>query len=264
MCDHCGSKLLEPMIHAETPEKLVEACQRLEERGDAGCLVTGGSRRDGTLPWEDFIPAIKTAKETTGLHISIHGGVINHDLARSMKDAGVDQVLLDVVGDDETLASVLHAGFSVERINNTLAALTDVGIPVVPHIVVGLNYGKIKGEYEAVRMIKGYRPEAMVIVSLMPLAGTPMSGVPPPEPQDIARIIAAARIEMPDVPISLGCARDSSDPGIDVLAVDCGVNRMAIPSEEAIKRAEYYGLEMIWQGTCCSVPLDIEVAKDGG
>ncbi|MBI5001307.1 MAG: hypothetical protein HZB92_07275 [Euryarchaeota archaeon] len=124
--------------------------------------------------------------------------------------------------------------------------------------MVGLNYGKIKGEYNAIKIIERYDPEAVVVVSLMPLSGTPMCDVAPPAPEEIAGIIATARLSMPEVPISLGCARDRRDSKIDVLAVDCGVNRMAIPSEEAIKRAHHYGLNIEWQGTCCSVLFNIQ------
>jgi uncharacterized radical SAM superfamily protein len=59
---------------------------------------------------------------------------------------------------------------------------------------------------------------------------------------------------MPDVPMSLGCARERGDGRLDVMAVECGMNRVAIPSDGAIARAEELGLEVTWAKTCCSVP----------
>jgi len=41
-----------------------------------------------------------------------------------------------------------------------------------------------------------------------------------------------------------------------ILAVDAGVNRMALPSEGAIERAIDHGLEIRYQRTCCSVGAD--------
>ncbi|MDO9537802.1 MAG: hypothetical protein Q7J68_05750 [Thermoplasmata archaeon] len=262
LCEHCKARLLKPMIDVSTPQKLIDTCLELEKQGDIGCLITGGFGKDGTLPWDDFLEAIKTVKESTGLHISVHGGIIGPDLACRMKEAGIDQALIDVVGDAETMKNVLHLDTGPEAIESTLKSLKHAGIPTAPHIVVGLDYGRITGEYEAIQMIKRHGPEALVIVSLMPLSGTPMCDIVPPSPEDIARIIATARLEMPDIPISLGCARDRRSPETDVLAVDCGVNRMAIPSDEAIKRAEYYGLTVEWQRTCCSVPFAIKEVKD--
>lgn len=262
LCEHCKAKLLEPMVHATTPEKLIESCIDLEKKGDIGCLVTGGFSKDGTLPWDDFLEAIKEVKERTNLHISVHAGIIEPELAIRMKDAGIDQALLDVVADTETMKEVFHLDFGAEKIIETMRALKDAGIPIIPHIVVGLNYGRITGEYEAIQILKEHKPEAIVIVSLMPLGGTPMRDIIPPSQEDIARIIATARLEMPDISISLGCARDRRNQEIDMLALECGVNRMAIPSDEVIKRAEHYGLTIEWQATCCSVPFGIKEEKD--
>lgn len=261
-CDHCKSKILESMIFATTPEELIEKCIRLEELGNTGCLISGGSQRDGTIPWYNFISAIKTVKETTNLFISIHSGIIDFQMAKKLKNAGVDQALIDVIGDEETFKKIYHVNFGIAKIEESLDALRSVNIPIIPHIVVGLDYGRIKGEYNAIDLIKRYGPEVLVIVSLMSLSGTPMKDTLPPSPQEIAKIIATARIEMTDVPISLGCARERANSKIDVLAVECGVNRIAIPSDEAIKKAQEYGLDIIWKKTCCSVPIKTEEVRN--
>ena len=257
-CDHCNSKILESMIFATTPEELIEKCIRLEELGNAGCLISGGSQKDGTIPWYNFIPAIKAVKETTNLFISIHSGIIDYQMAKKMKDAGVDQALIDVIGDEETFKKIYHVNFGITKIEESLDALKNAGLSIIPHIVVGLDYGKIKGEYHAIDLIKRYNPEVLVIVSLKRLSGTPMRDILPPNPEEIAKIIATARIEMTDVSISLGCARERANSLIDVLAVECGVNRIAIPSEEAIKKAQEYGLDILWKKTCCSVPINLK------
>ena len=262
-CDHCKSKILESMIFATTPEELIEKCIRLEELGNVGCLISGGSQKDGAIPWQNFISAIKTVKETTNLFISIHSGIIDYQTAKKMKDAGVDQALIDVVGDEETSKKVYHLNSGITKIEGSLDALRNADLSIIPHIVVGLDYGRIKGEYHALDLIERYDPEVLVIVSFMPLSGTPMENILPPSPEEIAKIIATARIKMTDVPISLGCARERADNEIDVLAVECGVNRIAIPSEEAIKKAQEYGLDIIWRKTCCSVPINAkEVQND--
>ncbi|MEW6188911.1 MAG: radical SAM protein [Actinomycetota bacterium] len=255
-CDHCRARILESMIHATTPEALVKRCLKLEEQGNIGCLISGGSLRDGTLPWLRFADALARIKEETNLKISIHTGLIDFDTAQRLKEAGVDQALIDVIGDDETLKRVYHLDVGIEAIKSSLDALTTVGIPIVPHIVVGLYYGRIKGELEALDMISGYNPSVLVVVSLMPLLGTPMRDVvSPPHSQKIAEILATARLKMPNIPISLGCARSRGRDGswIETMAVDAGVNRMALWSEEAIERAKRYDLKIEFRKTCCSI-----------
>lgn len=252
-CDHCKGKILGSMIPVSDSEMLIQKCKELEKKGNTGCLISGGSMSDGSLPWTDFIRGIQTVKKMTNLHISVHCGIIDVSTALQLKEAGVDQALIDVIGDNETLKNVYHCNFGIDRIEDSLAALKKAAIPTIPHIVVGLNYGEIKGEYHAIEMVKQYNPHAVTIVSLMPLKGTPMAKTTPPSAEEIAKVIATARIEIPDVPLSLGCARDRSNPLIDVFAIECGVNRMALPADEAIKKAEEYNLEITWKKTCCSV-----------
>jgi uncharacterized radical SAM superfamily protein len=61
---------------------------------------------------------------------------------------------------------------------------------------------------------------------------------------------------MPQVAVSLGCARQRGNRRLEVLAIEAGVNHLALPSEEAVERAESYGLDIGYQETCCSVLPD--------
>jgi uncharacterized radical SAM superfamily protein len=241
------------MINITKPDDLIKKCLELEKKGFFGCLISGGSRSDGTIPWGGFIDSIREVKNNTNLHISIHSGIIDFETAKKLKEAGVDQALIDVIGDDKTLKKVYHCNFKIDKIEQSLKALNNAMIPIVPHIVVGLYYGKIIGEYNAIEMIKKYNPEVVNIVGIMRIKNTPMENIILPSAEDIVKIIATAKIEMPDIPISLGCARDRSDSRIDVLAIECGVNRIALPSDEAIEKAKEYRLEINWEKTCCSI-----------
>lgn len=254
MCDHCQGKLLESMIPAAAPAALFETCLSLERKGHYGVLISGGCNRDGCLPWELFLPAIRAVKEKTRLFISVHAGFISEKDAAGLKQAGVDQALVDVIGDDETLQRIYHVPFGVKRIVASLEALRKAGLPIVPHIVCGIDYGRMRGEQNALDMVAHFKIEQVVILSLMGIPGTPVQRANPPRPEDVAELIATARLRMPRTPISLGCARPRGYDRLDVLAVDAGVNRMALPSDEAIARAQAYELDICYQKSCCSVP----------
>jgi uncharacterized radical SAM superfamily protein len=254
MCDHCQGKLLESMISAADPPALFETCLALDRKENCGVLISGGCNRDGCLPWEPFLPAIRAVKEKTRLFISVHAGFISEKDAAGLKQAGVDQALVDVIGDDETLQRICHVPFGIERIVAGLEALQKAGLPIVPHIVCGIDYGRMRGEQNALDIVAHFKIEQVVILSLMGIPGTPVQRVNPPRAEDIAELIAEARLRMPYTPISLGCARTRGKDRLDVLAVDAGVNRMALPSDEAIERAQAYGLDIRYQRSCCSVP----------
>jgi len=262
-CDHCKARILQDMVSATSPEELVVKGIDLAEGGAVGCLISGGSNRDGALPWDVFAPAIRTLKEKTDLFISVHTGLLDTDSAKLLKEAGVDQALMDVVGDQETFDRIYHIDDGFWRIEETLAALSYAGIPTVPHVVVGLNYGRISGEYDALKLAIKYKPDCLVVVVFMPIAGTKMASVSPPPPEDVALVLAEARFSLPTTHISLGCARPRSEYSekLEELAIDAGVNRMALWSEKTLKRARHHGLEIEFTKTCCSFPVEFGEEK---
>jgi uncharacterized radical SAM superfamily protein len=245
------------MISAMAPSVLLDKSLDLAEKGSQGILISGGCDQAGRLPWEKFLPTIAAIKRDTDLYISIHCGLLDGETARGLKEAGVDQALLDVIGDDETYQAVYHVDFGISRISDTMAALVGAALPMVPHVVCGLHRGEIRGEKKALEMISRYPVEQLVIVSLMAIPGTPFGDLEGPSAEEIGEIITHARAVMPAVRMSLGCARRRGDTQTELLAIDGGINRMALPSEEALDRARSYGLDIRYQRTCCSVSRDV-------
>ena len=253
-CKHCMGKILKGMIPVKSSDELFKKGMERWKRGDHGLLLSGGCDRRGRLPWEEFLDAIYEVKKSTGMYISIHSGMVDPELARSLKDAGVDQALMDVIGDDDTWMEVYNIERGVEKVVKTMQAFVDAGITIVPHILCGIYKGKIRGEFKAIEIVADFKPECIVIVSLMPLSGTPFEGIRAPAKDDIIEVIVETRFKNPQSILSLGCARRRGDTELEILSIDAGINRMALPSEEAIRKAKEYGLDIRYQKTCCSVP----------
>ena len=262
-CEHCRGKLLEPMLKADQPEAFKKVGLELGRRGAQGLLLTGGSDGNGRLPWEHFFSAIKEIHEKTGFYLSAHTGFADLDTCLRLKSTGVRQGLLDVMGDDQTAASVYHLR-GLKPVLKGLEAIKKSGLELAPHVVAGLQYGKIVAEKKALEIIRSFNPDALVVVVLTPLKGTPMAGVSYPDPVEIGRLIALARTMMPDVPISLGCERPRNRDGwlMEKLAIRAGANRMAVWSEVAIEEALRLGLKPRFQTTCCSVEFRGEFSFD--
>ena len=253
-CDHCRGQLLQKMLKAKGPDQLLKRCVRLSRNGAYGVLLTGGSDRQGRLPWQTYLPAIQQIRETTDLFLSAHTGFPDHRSCRLLKEAGMRQGLVDVMGDDETAASVYHLK-DLNPVFDALDGIKKSGLELVPHVVAGLAHGNIHAEYNALEIIRRYDPAALVIVVLTPMKGTPMEGVKPPSALEIGRLLARARMLMPDVPISLGCERPRNRDGLlmEILSIRAGANRMAVWSEQSIHEAKRLGLTLRFQGTCCSL-----------
>jgi hypothetical protein len=220
-------------------------------------LISGGCSPDGTLPWERFSEAISTIKKETRLRVSVHTGMVREAQAMALKGAGVDEALIDVIGSEATMREICHLASPdpLGEMEASLDFLKQAGIPIVPHVLVGLHKGEIRGELRALDMCARREPSVFVVIALMPQKGTPMERVPPPSAEVVARFIAEARVRMPGVPIALGCARPKHPHRgpMDRLAVAAGVNRIASPSTEAEEEAKAFGLNVYYERTCCCV-----------
>ncbi|MFH1242250.1 MAG: radical SAM protein [Pseudomonadota bacterium] len=253
-CDHCHRKILEGMVPATEPLALQEICKRLDQQGNLGVLLSGGSDRQGFLPWRRFLEPIQWIKKNTRLKISVHTGIVDLERAIVLRDSGIDELLVDVVGSEETMRDVYHLPDGLRAMESSLEALAAAGIPLIPHIVVGLHYGRINGEMHALEMVARYPVSTLVVVVLNPLKGTPMEGVQSPEPETVGRFVAAARLRIPQVPLALSCARPSGGHRVetDTLALAGGINRIAMPAEETLQKAKEIGLSIEFHKTCCS------------
>lgn len=254
-CKHCEGKVLETMMPATSPGELINVCRDLKEQGCRGCLISGGCAPNRSLPIERFFEAISYIKRELKLTIVMHTGLVDSLRAKMLKRAGVDVVVVDVIGSDKILREVYGLDVKVKDYENSLKNLCNSGIKVVPHVTVGLYYGRLEGETRSLKIISTHNPRAVVITALMPLAGTPMENVKPPTPEEIAKVLVTARFMMPRVPIVLGCARPSGEHRVktDILALKVGVNAIAFPTEEAIRFAESMGLSFLFSPTCCSL-----------
>lgn len=253
-CKHCGGRVLDTMYPVATPEELLELCAKLKREGALGCLISGGCLPDGSVPVEKFVGVIERIKRELDLTVFVHTGIVDFQTAKSLKESGVDTALIDVIGSDETIKEIYKLNVTVEDYADSLRALHDSGIAFVPHVIVGLHYGKLKGELKALEMISCCKPSALVIIAFMPIHGTEMATVEPSTPLDIARVTTAARLMFPETPLVLGCMRPKGNHRVktDVLALKAGVNAIAFPTEEAIEFAEHKGYEVSFSSLCCS------------
>ncbi len=252
-CEHCRGRLLETMHPATTPAALRALADELVSKGCQGVLLSGGADAEGRVPLAGYFEAIAYLKER-GLRVIVHSGLLDEATAHGLKAAGVDQVLLDVIGDEQTIRRVYHLDKTPRDYAAALALLKEVGLSIAPHIVVGLHFGQIRGELEALRQITAAEAEVIVLVVLNPLPRTPMQGFPPPPPEAVGKIVALARLLNPGTPLALGCARPAFlKVAMERLAIAAGVNTLAYPSEEAIVHARSLGLAVEFAEMCCSL-----------
>jgi hypothetical protein len=263
-CKHCGGTVLNTMFSAPNPVELFKLCKDLKEKGAVGCLISGGCLPSGSVPLGNFAETIKRIKRELKLTVFVHTGIIDEETALQLKEAEVDAALIDVIGCEETLREIYHLDAGIDKIEGSLKALWKARIPLVPHVLVGLHYGKLKGEVQALKIISKYPPNALVVIAFMPIRGTQMEGVEPPSPEEIAKILTIARLMFRETPVLLGCMRPKGRHRAltDVLAVKSGVNAIAFPVEKAVEFAKNLGYETIFSPYCCS-KIFLDIKREG-
>jgi hypothetical protein len=242
------------MHPVKSSEELFELCVQLKKKGAKGCLISGGCLPNGSVPVDKFIDGIARVKQKLGLTILVHTGIIDETAAKALVEAKVDSALVDVIGSDSTIREICGLNVTIEDYSRSLKALQESGVPFVPHVIVGLHYGRIKGELQALQMIRKYSPSALVVIAFMPIHGTEMERFIPPKPVEIAKVIASARVIFPETPLVLGCMRPKGKHRVetDLMAIRAGVDAIAFPTEEAVAFAKLRGISGNFSSFCCS------------
>ncbi len=261
-CDHCKAKILEPMIATRTPEELWRTVNEQINGGAQGMLLTGGSNHRNEVEYDDYYPTIRRIKDTfPDFKIAMHTALVDMDIARRMEDSGIDAAMMDVIGSQDTITQVYHLRRSVDDFEKTLEYLVSTRLKVVPHIVIGLHYGNLLGEWNALEIIKRHQPQAVVLVVVMPFYAPENRPFITPDSSEVGRFFMDARTALPDLPLLLGCARP---PGrtkveIDSYAVMAGLNGVAHPSDGMVELAVRLERDVRVTPACCSIAIGDEV-----
>ena len=265
MCDHCEARILEPMIPATKPEMLDRKVRQLIETEDLqGFLLSGGSNKRNEIRYSRYYPVVEQLKrDFPHLRIAIHTALTDEAGAKEMEAAGVDVAMLDIIGAQETIRDVYHLERPVEDFEATVAALCSTSMQISPHIVIGLHYGRILGEENALDILSRHDTKALVLVVIMPFYAKPGTFATP-DAADVGRIFLEARRRLPDRQVLLGCARP---PGMhkrvtDAYAVMAGLDGIAFPADGAVAVADMTGRPFHQAHACCSIKLGENTASN--
>ena len=262
-CDHCRGKVLEPMIPARDPEAFVQAAEDAASRGAGGLLVTGGSNLDDEVEYGPFLPAFRRVKARfPDLRLAVHTGLMDGTAAAELAGSGIDIAMVDLVGARDTVRQVYHLRREPEDFEQTLAALQAAGLRTVPHIVVGLHYGHLLGEWRALEMLQRQRPDSAVLVVAMPHYAPAHRPFRVPAAEEVGTFLLDARAALPDTDLLLGCARPpgANRARLDAYAVMAGLDGVVQPAEGVVELAERLGRAVRVEASCCAAPAEVAVA----
>jgi len=254
-CKYCRGRYLRCMTSVRNPRELYSLAAKLERKGVRGILISGGFDECGRLPFDSFLPVVREIKRRLGFVLSVHPGLVSRRDAASLKEAGFDVVDYELVLDPVVVSELknLH-GVRPRDFLRSLECLLEEGPPhVAVHIPLGLKYGEIDREFEAVASASELGPDLLVLLVFVPTRGTPMESVPPPPLERVVEVFEFARKKFGGE-IALGCMRPPEYKlSLDPLLVEEGlVDRVAIPKLSLVREKE---LGVFY--SCCSLPRSL-------
>jgi uncharacterized radical SAM superfamily protein len=225
--------------------------EEADATGMTSCLISGGCDARGRVPVNSHIKQVAALRP--GRTLNWHVGLIDEDEMQALASY-VDIISFDFVGDDATIKEVYGLEYGVDRYVQGYTMLRRYA-RVVPHLTLGLRGGQFSGEYRALHILKSSGLDALVLLVLIPTAGTCYADHMPPALDEVAAFMLEARRMLSDIPIYLGCMRPGGSyrRELDPLALRAGLNKIVNPAPSAVRLARDMGLAIRWEDECCVI-----------
>jgi len=264
-CQHCSKKYLEGMKPILNPIELEKFLLHLSKNNGVGALISGGCDENGSVPLKNFLDVIKSIKNKTHLIINAHTGLLDENTAQKLAESKVDIISFDINIDEEIIHNIYRLEKNIEDYKNAINLLKKYNLNIIPHICVGLFYGKLHKELDSIKFIKQIliNPSIIVLIALIPpINSEKAKKFVAPNPIDIAKVIAVNRFVFPKAELSLGCMRPRGPLRFEIekYALMAGVNRIEIPMKKTLSWAKkrFPGISFEFFSACCAISKDYE------
>jgi len=235
-CLHCDGVYLKGM----TPKEV--AVKKLEEGDYLSVLVSGGFNEEGKIPITQNINLLKRIKKLKK-RVVIHPGFLSLNEIKKVKPF-VDAASFDFIYDDDLIKRVYHLPYTGKDFRKEYLLLRR-NFKTYPHIIVGLDEGKIKGEFEIIDVLAEIKPSLIVFLVIIPTRGTAFQDIKPPEVDEVYKVFESARRKLRLTKLYLGCMRPKGKyrDELDVMAYEVGFTGFVNPSQplkKMVKDPEVY------------------------
>lgn len=177
---------------------------------------------------KDLTPVLDMVREVKklGLETCVTLGMLKDGQAEKLKDAGLDYYNHNIDTSPEFYGQIITTHTLQDRLD-TLDKVRDAGINVCCGGIVGLGETK-KSRAALIAELANMNPppDSVPINNLVQVEGTPLDGAEAIDPFDFVRMIAAARITMPESYVRLSAGRQQMDDALQALCFMAGANSM--------------------------------------
>lgn len=226
-CAYCPqSALYKTGVDAEklaTVEEVISQAQSAKNKGATRFCMGAAWREPKQRDLEKVIAMVKAVKNME-LETCLTLGMLSLQQAETLKSAGLDYYNHNLDSSPEYYSKIISTRAYDERLA-TLEHVRDVGIRVCCGGIIGMgeNQNDRAGLLLTLANMSAH-PESVPINMLVKVEGTPLYDAEAVDPIEFIRIIAAARVMMPESYIRLSAGRNDMSDETQALCYLAGAN----------------------------------------
>lgn len=226
-CAYCPQS-----VHYETPveaeslldiESVVEAARKARQLGASRFCMGAAWRNPRGKNFERVLEMVERVREE-GLETCMTLGMLESEQAQRLKAAGLDYYNHNLDTSPEFYGEIITTRTYQERLD-TLQHVRDADINVCCGGIVGMGESRTdRASFLRVLANQQPHPESVPINELVRVEGTPLEAEGGFDPFEFIRMVAVARILMPESQVRLSAGREQMSDEMQALCFMAGAN----------------------------------------
>jgi biotin synthase len=205
--------------------EVVAAASAAKDRGASRFCMGAAWRSPKEADLEKVLDMVREVK-ALGMQTCVTLGMLKEGQAEKLKAAGLDYYNHNLDTDKEFYGQVIRSHSHDDRLD-TIAQVRDAGIHVCSGGIIGMGESRQNRAAMLAQLANLEEPpESVPINNLVPMPGTPFGELPPLDPFEFVRTIAAARVTMPKSYVRLSAGREGMSDELQALCFLAGANSM--------------------------------------
>lgn len=203
---------------------VLDAADRAKAAGSTRFCMGAAWREVKDGPAFDRVLEMVRGVKARGLEACVTLGMLNEEQAKQLKEAGLDAYNHNLDTSREHYRSIISTRTYDERLV-TLRAVRNAGITVCSGGIIGMGEG-VRDRCAMLVELSRLRPhpESVPINALVRVPGTPLESLPPVDVVEFVRMIATARIVMPQSRVRLSAGRTELSREAQMMCLYVGAN----------------------------------------
>ncbi|HCG7663304.1 TPA: biotin synthase BioB [Vibrio parahaemolyticus] len=204
-------------------ERVLDAAQKAKNAGSTRFCMGAAWKNPKERDMPHLTDMIKGVKDM-GLETCMTLGMLTPEQAKQLANAGLDYYNHNLDTSPEFYGNIITTRTYQDRLD-TLSHVRDAGMKICSGGIIGMGESANDRAGLLVELANlPTHPESVPINMLVKVKGTPLETVDDVEPFDFIRLIAIARIMMPQSAVRLSAGRENMNEQVQALCFMAGAN----------------------------------------